>query len=64
MAAGAVFVMKKEKEGQQIGLAKRDNNLALVDDPNFDRKLDLIIAGANPYLKEHLHNTCKIDKQD
>jgi integrase len=24
------------------------------EDPNFDRKLDLITAGANPFLKEHL----------
>jgi integrase len=24
------------------------------DDPNFDRKLDLVIAGAHPYLKDHL----------
>ena len=24
------------------------------DDPNFDRKLDLITAGAQPFVKEHL----------
>ncbi|HKY11131.1 MAG TPA: hypothetical protein VJL79_04405 [Nitrososphaera sp.] len=44
----------KKKEGrgeQQIGLANTNTNL---DDPNFDRKLDLIIAGAKPFLKEHL----------
>jgi hypothetical protein len=44
--------MKKEGRGeQQIGLANTNTNL---DDPNFDRKLDLIIAGAKPFLKEHL----------
>jgi len=42
--------MKKEGRGeQQIGLANTN-----LDDPNFDRKLDLIIAGAKPFLKEHL----------
>src|SRR5215213_1336448 len=25
-----------------------------VGDPNFDRKLDLVIAGAHPYVKDHL----------
>ena len=41
--------MKKEGRGeQQIGLANTN-----LDDPNFDRKLDLIIAGAKPFLKEH-----------
>jgi hypothetical protein len=34
----------------------------VVDDPNFDRKLDLITAGANPYLKEHL--LTKIPKEN
>jgi hypothetical protein len=24
------------------------------EDPNFDRKLDLITAGAKPWLKQHL----------
>jgi hypothetical protein len=24
------------------------------EDPNFDRKLDLITAGASPFVKEHL----------
>ena len=27
---------------------------AIINDPNFDRKLDLIAAGAKPFLKEHL----------
>jgi hypothetical protein len=27
---------------------------AIINDPNFDRKLDLITAGAKPFLKEHL----------
>jgi integrase/recombinase XerD len=35
------------------------------DDPNFDRKLDLITAGAHPFLKEHLltkisHENCSV----
>ncbi len=33
---------EKEKGGEE------DN------DPNFDRKLDLITAGAQPFVKEHL----------
>lgn len=32
------------------------------DDPNFDRKLDFVIAGATPYLKKHLLN--KITKEN
>ncbi|MGH9925106.1 MAG: hypothetical protein ACRD5B_06980 [Nitrososphaeraceae archaeon] len=33
-------------QGQQA-----NNN---YNDPNFDRKLDLVIAGARPYIKDHL----------
>lgn len=33
-----------------------------LDDPNFDRKLDLITAGGHPYLKEHL--ITRITKQN
>ena len=29
-------------------------NSAQVNDPNFDRKLDLITAGAKPFIKKHL----------
>jgi len=25
-----------------------------IEDPNFDRKLDLITAGAKPFIKKHL----------
>jgi integrase/recombinase XerD len=32
------------------------------DDPNFDRKLDLITAGGHPYIKEHL--LTRITKQN
>ncbi|MDQ3976541.1 MAG: hypothetical protein M3264_08440, partial [Thermoproteota archaeon] len=32
------------------------------DDPNFDRKLDLVTAGAHPYIKEHL--LTRITKQN
>ena len=44
-----------EKFGQSPPLV-RENKRDLVppvDDPNFDRKLDLITAGANLFLKEH-----------
>ena len=30
------------------------HNMSDLDDPNFDRKFDLIIDGAKPYLKKHL----------
>jgi hypothetical protein len=35
---------------------------ATVDDPNFDRKLDIITAGAKPFVKEHLLN--RISKEN
>ena len=25
-----------------------------ITDPNFDRKLDIVTAGARPYIKQHL----------
>lgn len=31
-----------------------DNDNNDNDDPNFDRKLDLITEGAQPYLREYL----------
>jgi hypothetical protein len=34
-------------------IQKEDNN-NIINDPIFDHKLDLITAGARPYLKEHL----------
>jgi integrase/recombinase XerD len=33
---------------------ERLDNLVDNDDPNFDRKLDLITAGADPFVKQHL----------
>jgi hypothetical protein len=33
-----------------------------VDDPNFDRKLDIITAGAKPFVKENLLN--RISKEN
>ena len=33
-----------------------------LNDPNFDRKLDLITAGAQPYIKDHL--LTRITKQN
>ena len=33
----------------------RDNEHEFVpDDPNFDRKLDIVTAGGHPYVKDHL----------
>jgi len=32
------------------------------DDPNFDRKLDLVTAGAKPHIREHL--LTKISKEN
>ena len=40
-------------------IQKEDNN---INDPIFDHKLDLITAGARPYLKEHLLN--KISREN
>jgi integrase/recombinase XerD len=41
------------EQQQQVTNKKRflDNN---EEDPNFDRKLDIITAGARPFVKEHL----------
>lgn len=39
----------EEKEGNND---KQVNNY--YNDPNFDRKLDLVTAGARPYIKDHL----------
>ena len=47
--------------GEQIDLAITNNDLNL-DDPNFDRKLDLITAGARPFVKKHL--LTKISKEN
>ena len=38
----------KNKQKQQVGGGGH------IDDPNFDRKLDTIIAGSNAFVKEHL----------
>jgi integrase len=40
-------------------------SLTHSDDPNFDRKLDLITAGAKPFIKEHIltritHENCQV----
>lgn len=47
-----------EEEHNMVGRSSSaaDNIVSRVEgeDPNFDRKLDLIITGANPFLKEHL----------
>ena len=39
----------KNKQQQQVGGGGGD-----IDDPNFDRKFDTIIAGSNAFVKEHL----------
>ena len=38
------------------------NDNGTIDDPNFDRKLDLVTAGAHPYVKDHL--LIRITKQN
>ncbi len=48
---------------QQISSAKRA--VADDNDPNFDRKLETVTAGAKPFVKEHLLNkntrdNCKV----
>lgn len=50
-----MIIVMMEKFGQipPVVLEKK-RDFGGLDDPNFDRKLDLIIAGANPFLKEHL----------
>jgi hypothetical protein len=53
------------------GQSKKDNAADLAanvagyqinNDPNFDRKLDLALAGAKPYIREHL--LTKISKEN
>ena len=34
----------------------------IVEDPNFDRKIDLITEGGRPFVKEHLLN--KISREN
>lgn len=50
-----------ERRQQQISAKKKVIGVPLAaphtaadDDPNFDRKLDIITAGAKPHVKEHL----------
>jgi hypothetical protein len=42
-------VAKKQQQRDII-----NNNIGEDEDPNFDRKLDLITAGARPFVKKHL----------
>jgi hypothetical protein len=42
-------VAKKQQQRDII-----NNNIGEDEDPNFDRKLDLITAGARPFIKKHL----------
>jgi hypothetical protein len=46
----------KGKEGEANPLlgAKKKDNLDLIEDPNFERKVDLITSDAKNYLREHL----------
>lgn len=47
---GSVFVLLRGQRQKPD-----DNHLAReIIDPNFDRKLDLVTAGASSFLKEHL----------
>ncbi len=47
---------------QQQVTTTTNNNEEEKEDPNFDRKLDLITAGARPFVKEHL--LTKITRQN
>ncbi len=57
------MLLEEAEEGHMVveRYAAVDNNNDInnsrrfeKEDPNFDRKLDLITAGATPFLKEHL----------
>jgi len=46
-------VVQEGKAAQNGALSPRIEGRK-EEDPNFDRKLDLITAGARPFVKEHL----------
>lgn len=49
------FVNKLQPQRHQPAAASRHHQQAADElDPNFDRKLDLITAGARPFIKDHL----------
>jgi hypothetical protein len=45
---------KKLQDTAAGAFVKFDKPVLVVDDPNFDRKLDAIVAGGHKHLKKHL----------
>jgi hypothetical protein len=37
-------------------IVNHHHEIKKYDDPNFERKLDLVTAGGRPFIKEHLLN--------
>jgi hypothetical protein len=48
----ALSIIVDLERRQQHTLSSKDEKV--IEDPNFDRKLDAITAGALPHVKQHL----------
>jgi hypothetical protein len=48
------LVKRSIKKDNAADLAANVAGYQINNDPNFDRKLDLALAGAKPYIREHL----------
>jgi hypothetical protein len=46
--------MGEEAVSHLYNIARNGIDDKIVDDPNFDRKLDLVTEGATPFIKNHL----------
>ena len=54
MSEESVLLKGQSKKDNAADLAANVAGYQINNNPNFDRKLDLALAGAKPYVREHL----------